>query len=650
MTGLTLMQALAAVLILYLAGRSALAALGLQPRPLEREVLALLIGPLLAGAVYALLAVFGLRTLAPVPPLLVLVVAAFRVRTLVGDVGQSISALSKQHLLPGLALLLALFPLLVLPMYDGNLAPVPGGGLRFHQTPEVVQHVSIVNELRRTLPPGVPFQPGAALGYHYGVDLIGAALVDGFQLPVAAVVLGLLPALFVATTALAGYALARVIGLSRDLAALVMVLVFFGEDLSFVPGLLTGADVPWAIQFFSVPTVASLYMLNPMLPALGLVFGALLALSRDARGDGPGWAALGVLLLGVLASVKVFASALVIAGVCFAGVIRLVRARDTRPLRLALVAAALGVAMVAPMATAGTVRFAARVESWPYVPTMLFQMGLFQSWLGHRVAAFAGSQAWSVGDAAAFLLLALPLYLVGALGVRLVGLPRMFRDLMSSAAWVEQAIAASVLASPVLMLAGAVTPTGYVRGAVYNEAVWFFVLGKQLAWLPVARTLAAWSPAIRARGVAVCVALALPSAIQYLAFHVRHDRVRTIGVDELAATAPLASALGDVVFAREDVAEDVLVLTRCRAPSFRVSEWLFATPAELTRNRETLDAFWADWGRGRLRSDILARYSAGWLLVDLKRDPGAAAPASLRHAAQSGSFVLYRLERPGPRP
>ena len=51
------------------------------------------------------------------------------------------------------------------------------------------------------------------------------------------------------------------------------------------PGFLHGQGVPWATAYFGMPTIVSLYMLNPMLPALGVLAAVLLCLRHFMRGE-----------------------------------------------------------------------------------------------------------------------------------------------------------------------------------------------------------------------------------------------------------------------------------------------------------------------------------------------------------------------------
>ena len=92
--------------------------------------------------------------------------------------------------------------------------------------------------------------------------------------------------------------------------ALVVFLVFFGEDLSFIPGLLLGENVDWSLRYFSVPPAAfALFYSNPILPAVGLLFAGLISLRRYLSEAGGAWLFLTALFFAALVEVKIFTAA-----------------------------------------------------------------------------------------------------------------------------------------------------------------------------------------------------------------------------------------------------------------------------------------------------------------------------------------------------
>jgi len=82
-------------------------------------------------------------------------------------------------------------------------------------------------------------------------------------------------------------------------------LATLGEDLSFIPGLLQNSDQPWIVHYFAAPTIVSLYYLNPMVMAHGLLFTSLFCLQRSIADPRWGWAIAAALCCAALVQTKV---------------------------------------------------------------------------------------------------------------------------------------------------------------------------------------------------------------------------------------------------------------------------------------------------------------------------------------------------------
>jgi hypothetical protein len=124
------------------------------------------------------------------------------------------------------------------------------------------------------------------------MDLVVAMFANAAGLNTRDLTLRFVPTLFLALSMLSVFCFSRGWLGSGYFGALVVFLVFFGKDFSFVPGLLQGEKGDWSVKYFSVPTVFSLFYTNPMLPALGLLFAGLFCLqsylrerARDSQSD-----------------------------------------------------------------------------------------------------------------------------------------------------------------------------------------------------------------------------------------------------------------------------------------------------------------------------------------------------------------------------
>ena len=135
--------------------------------------------------------------------------------------------------------------------------------------PDVFLHIAIANELTHTVPPQSPVFFGHPLTYHYGMDLVVAMFANATGLGTPDLTLRFVPTLFLALSMLNVFCFSRTWLGSGYFAVLVGFRVFFGEDFSFIPGLLQGVKGDWSMHFFSAPAFFSLFYTNPMLPGVG---------------------------------------------------------------------------------------------------------------------------------------------------------------------------------------------------------------------------------------------------------------------------------------------------------------------------------------------------------------------------------------------
>jgi hypothetical protein len=549
-----------------------------------------------------------------------------------------------------------LVPLFVSPLYFRNLARLPGDRLAFYPLADVVASVSIASELTHTVPPQNPYLPGRPLSYHYGMHLT-AALFACFGLPVADLAVRYLPASFMTLTVLACYCLARRWLGSGALAALVALLVVLGEDFSFVPGLLLGSTEPWAVYFFGIPATVSLYLLNPMLPALGFVLVVLICHKRYLDSGRAAWLVLAALASATLVSYKVFAAAQLLAALGVAAVLYAVVFRSRAALASA---AAVGLATVPPLlaSAAADSSVTISIEAWPYVPAALVRMGLADTRPAQLAMGFFSGEASLLG-AAAYYALALPGYLVLTLGARVVGAAAWARSLFraSSADAPRFAMAVLVLAGPLLSLLLAFTAAGYPARQYVNNSVWFFVLSKQLMWFFAVEPLRRLSRPATLAAATGLVALGVPSTAQFLWLQSK-DRVRPLErpLVEMLDFLEREARPGATCLAREEIAHAILVTTRCRALAIDVFSYAALPPQRQAELRNARDVFWRHWREGEVQADTLEALGVDYVVVDASRDglpaaqPERRAPdgPKLEWRFRNHGFAVLRVGRQGP--
>ena len=647
----------AVVSMIYLPGRAVLAPWSLALSRLEHLSLATALGVPASSLAYWLSAYFGVR------PLFYVFLAASAAAALprLQPRGRALVArIRYAHVLLLLVVLLATSLFAVTPLLFRNLAKVPGGGLTFESEGDPVLHLSIANELRHTIPPQNPFLPGRPLNYHYGVDLLGATF-GMFGLHTADLTLRYVPLLFMSLAVLAAFCLGRRWLGSETGAALFACLVVLGEDLSFVPGLLTHPEDYWSVRFLQMPTSLSLYSPNPMLPALGFLMAVLFCLCRYFETERRAWLAPAAILGATLVEYKVFVSAFVMAGVGLTALVYLVRFRRRAP-AYALAALALPVApLLLAVASVNAGRMQVSFRPWPYVPEAFERMGLGGTAFGRAVSGLYFGRPTLAG-ALLFAAVALPVYLTLAYGARLIGVGAWACSLRRPEAdrSARFLVGALVLVGPIISLLFAVIPDQVIHfhSRDYNDAVWFFLLSKYLLWLFAVERAWTWARGQKARQLAGAVgllALSVPSTAQML-LRMADERPASVDPGTVAMLRFLRAETppGAVCLARDRVAMLVLSLTSCRSPSFRIFPDQFVSRAEREELRSARDRFWRAWERDErtpppLGADYVVAEVAASRRVEAASDEPLGKPVFL-----NDRFVVYRvragLRTPGAAP
>lgn len=659
MAGLAVFVA-AVWLAAYVPGRLFLAAVRVAPSRLDGLVLSLAVGLPAATAAYGLCAAAGAPGLFRLWPAAALgaLGAALWARRRRGGVLVDLTRPQRSAAWPAAVAAAALLPLWASPIYFKNLVRGADGSVSYYALTDVALHVSLARELSHTVPPQLPFLPGVPASYHYGMDLLAAAFTP-FGLDVQDLVVRYVPALLTAFVALAVFCGARAVLSSQAGAALVAFLVMFGEDLSFLPGLLTRSREQWAVYFFGMPTTLSLYMLNPMLPAVGLLFAALLCLQRALASDRGGWLACTAAVVAALVSCKVFVAVQLLGALGVAAAAYALVHRRLAPLGAFAAALAGVVPQLWGMWSRNAARIGIFLDPWPYVPAALMRMGLGETALAHGAKAAYDGQ-WSVGAAAAFAA-ALLAYLALTFGARCAGALAWARSLWPAPdTALRFTLAVLVGGGPVLSLVLAVGPNGYPRQLYYNDAAWFLLVSKHVAWLfAVGAVLAIGPRRARIAAAAALVALSLPSTAQLLA-HRAAEPLARLSPQEAAAFDFLRREARprEVCLAQQDVAQALLVFAPCRALSLAIFPHSFLAPADQTRLRGLRDDFWRDWrgdpehGRAaRVRWDLLTELHADYVVAYRPREGDAPALAAgegagaraLEPRFTNELFAVYRV-------
>ncbi len=510
------------------------------------------------------------------------------------------------------------FVMVRLPLFFGNLTVAPHRGLSVVPIGDPLLHVAIAHELTHTIPPQNPVFAGAALGYHYGADLVTAMMASTTGLAVADLTVRFVPILLVVVSMLAVFCFSRRWLGSNGFAALTVFLVFFGEDLAFVPGLMRGWEFDWTTAF-NVPSVFSLFHLNPMLPGLGLLFSGFFLLQKYSDEPDYRWLMLSAGCIAVLAEIKVFTVAHVLGSLWASALVFAVFARRFELLKVTIVTSVLAAALLANTMWQN--------QTVAHIDIMVGQAGYIDG----------AMRRLGIGESApgrsALLMIGLPLFLIASLGLRVVG------------AWaIVTALVRPIANEPLRFMLAFFVVTGIIvtlmtrivaEGHGYDNGVWFFVHSKFVAWVFAAEVLRRWYERLRSRrlapvlaGIVIgvpAIAIAAPSTVQHFVVLSKEAAVNDPEATAAARFIAARALPGDVLLANQPVMARALALAPVRVPIGYFADSM--VPQDEYKRREALVlAFWRDWESGTVRTDVLrdlhVRFVAAVRPGELSLPPG----------------------------
>ena len=267
----------------------------------------------------------------------------------------------------------------------------------------------------------------------------------------------------------------------------------------------------------------------------------------------------------------------------------------------------------------------------------------------------------------AFAAVALPVYLVGSLGLRVIGLPAiltsMFRPRSGGA--VRFLLGIYVVIGVVIALTFDFSPEGWTFR--YNPiSSTFLVQSEYVAWIFAVEVFQAfyqWAlrrgmyPAFAAAGImAITAGLSLPATVQH--FLVWRDpdhffgsgkpfgrELLTYDPQTLAAMGFLRTDAhpGDVVLSADDLIAPILALTRCRVPVGYFS-FSLVSQSDYTRRETAEKKFWNDWRIGKVEDGLLQEANVRYIVVS-KQAEGipATIPGSLSKVFENSEFAVFKV-------
>lgn len=658
---------IAVILLAYIPGKLALLLLKRTLSPLEDVTLACVLGLLVSGLAYWLIVFAHQARLYVLWPLATTAVFTWlhrgKWKSLLGrsaKIGPHDEESARRSCdRSGLALAgivaLGVMVLALLPQYYTNLTRRPDGTMRVRPIPDVFVHIAIANELTHTVPPQNPIFSGYPLPYYYGMDLAIAMFANATGLNTRDLTLRFVPTLFLALSMLSVFCFSRSWFGSGYFAVLLVFLVFFGEDFAFIPGLLQGEKGDWSVRYFSHPTVLSLFYTNPMLPGVGLLFAGLFCLQRYLRERGGAWLLLSALLLVALIEVKVFTAAHVMCSLGFAAVVYLLLFRNADLFKVAALTAALAAPLVLSvyLGNKSGADWITAFDPWLDVSHMVEVLGMKNRLTG--LVAFTG--------------IALPIYLVGCLGLRVIGVPAILSSIFrpDQQSGLRFVLAFFVVIGVLITLTYRILPAGFAlsyANSGWNNSGWFFAQSKYVAWIfavEVLQTLYRYvvvrgmRPSLAAAGItAAAVALSVPATVQH--FALESDPYRLYGKPlgkELQSYSPETLSVidfltkdarpGDVVLPADDLLAPTLALTKCRVPLGYFSRGAVA-PSDYSQRQTAEKKFWKAWRLGKVRGEVLREAGVRYVTVSKKSEGiPAMIPAFLSEVFANSEFAVFKV-------
>lgn len=600
-------------------------ALSLRCSGEELLVLSLGLGLFASNVAFMLVSYAGLPVLYWLLPLGALAYLAARRRTL-AQRSFRLKAIMATNVLVWSIVALAAFLLTCIPVH--GLDYLRGSaGVHLVTWADGALHASIANELTHSFPPRNPFLGDQPLAYHYAAELSAVVFCKFLGLPATAVCLRLLPTLFMALAVLSFFTLIKRLTGSRPAALVTPLLVLLGEDFSYFAGLWKGSTSVWSAEYFSSPSVFGLYFANPNLPAIAAFGCSMLAFSHAYRAQRVrlGWLFATACTLALAGSYKIFfgMQSLTALGLC----VLACRGKSRWfALQMLLASGAALVVLLTPMLLSharGKIVEVVPTFFTGYIGGALSSLELADSaWLRAAATMFAERRLTALG-LAGWLFAALPLFLLGTLGIRVLALPRLLRALVApaSSAPLLSFLAWFVVSGYALGLGLRVTPRDYPDD--YNTSVWFIVGSKLVSWIFVGLLLGklfrTWSPRAAAWTAALqIVLLAAPGTVNTFTTLARIANP-TLASPEEALVADYFRqrvAPGAIVLAESSTLRRLLLgegLARVPlAPEFYLSQFL--RRAGIDARTHDVQQFWEAWGTGQFRADLAQKYHVDYVV------------------------------------
>jgi hypothetical protein len=262
----------------------------------------------------------------------------------------------------------------------------------------------------------------------------------------------------------------------------------------------------------------------------------------------------------------------------------------------------------------------------------------------------------------------LPVYLIGSLGLRVIGVPALFNAIFrpNPRSALRFVLGVFVVIGVLIALMFSITPAGWTFK--YNPVSGTFLIqSKYVAWIfavEVLQNLYRWtvgrgiSSALTATGiVAIAAGLSVPSTLQHFLFwrnpnhyfgqgkpfgnELQNYDLETLSVINFVKKDAVP---GDVVLPGDNLLAPILALTKCRVP---VGYFAYAAVArnEYMRRESAVKQFWKDWRLGKVQQDLLREAGVRYIVIR-KTSEGlpATIPVIITNVFENSEFAVFKVD------
>jgi len=389
------------------------------------------------------------------------------------------------------------------------------------------------------------------------------------------------------------------------------------------------------------------------LPALGLLFAGLFCLDSYMRERTLAWLLLTALLFVALIEVKMLIAAQLMCSLAVAAIVYLIIFSKADVFKVAGCTAIGAIPLVCWMllTNRSNAQIVTTFEPWLYVSHAMQTLGL----------------AKRLSGPLAFAIVALPIFLVGCLGLRIIGVPAIFTAIFRPRpeGALRFLLGIFVVIGVIIALTCSFTPAGWTFQ--YNPiSSTFLVQSEYVAWIfavEVFQTFYQWairrgmSPAVAAGGIMITAAgLSLPATVQH--FVVWRDPNHFFGAGKpfgeelltydqqtLAAMEFLRTDAqpGEVVLTADKLIAPILALTKCRVPIGYFAQTAVAR-RDYMRRGAAEKKFWAAWHQGNIQEEFLREVGIRYIVVRKSSDPlPAEIPATISNVFENCEFAVLKV-------